>query len=66
MSFKKTSLQKAEGTNHAKVWKTVQMEGWCQIVEGLESQEKDFNLDRLEKGSILRTAWRTETKNQED
>ena len=44
MSFKKVSLQRAEGTNQPVVRKTVQMEGWCQTVEELESQEKEFNL----------------------
>lgn len=45
MSFKKITLQRAEGTNQPVVRKTVQMEGWCQIVEDLESQEKEFNPD---------------------
>ena len=45
MSFKKVSLQRAEVTNQPVVRKTVQMEGWCQIVEDLESQEKEFNLE---------------------
>ena len=58
MSFKKVSLQRAEGTNQPVVRKTVQMEGWCQIVEDLESQEKEFNLEWLGKDSILRTTWR--------
>lgn len=43
--FKETSLQRIEGTNQARVRKTVQTEGWCQIEEGLGSQEKEFNLD---------------------
>lgn len=45
MSFKKVSLQRAEGTNQPVVRKTVRMEGCCQTMEELESQEKEFNLD---------------------
>lgn len=40
------------------------MDGWCQIVEGLESREKKFNLDVVRVSSILRTSWRMATKNQ--
>lgn len=41
------------------------MEVWCQIVEVLESQEKEFNLDVVRERQYLKDSWRRETKSRE-